>query len=284
MPNTRTSWLKRIWQIIVESYQEWQGRSCAQLAAALACYGILALSGLALVGLYVVTKLRAFRTFDVSQPAGHAGGPADAGFVLQLLHAAQARHDTWIALAAGILIFAAGVVMSALLLQDGLNKIWERPPTKLREAAHHVPEFAAILALSFVLILLLFVGAAIHALISRTHRVSLLIGILYQGADVIITVAVLTVAFLFVLAYIAPVRSPWRKVWLASLLSAILYERGQFGLSIYIGQMDPRSPYALLGALVSVILWILYSAEIVYVGAVLTKVLASRGRARKRAT
>ena len=282
-------WLRQVWEIVLEVYGEWQARGCAQLAAALALYGVLACSAMGLVALYVAVQLRAERTVDVPAQAGRAGGRADATVLAQLLQGAQSRHDTWIALAAGAVLFVAAVVISALLLQDGLNRIWElhgdadHNDSGTSQAVRHLPQFAGMLALSFLLVVLLFAGASIHALINRTHHVGLAAGLGYQAAVFAASVVVLTFVFLFIFAYIAPVRSPWKKVWIASLVSAVLYERGQFGLAIYVGQMDPRSPYAVIGALIALILWILYSAEIVYVGAVFTKVLDRRGFRGRRA-
>jgi len=277
-------WLEHLWTIVVEIYREWQARACAQLAAALALYGVLACFAISLVGLYASVQLRAGRTVDISRQAGRAGGQADATVLAQLLQGAQSRHDTWLALAAGIVLFIAAVAISALLLQDGMNRIWDvrrgnaSKHSSASEVARHAPQFLGMLLLSFALVVLLFAGAAIHALVNRTHRIGLGLGIAYQAGDFIISVGVLTLVFLFMFAYIAPVRSPWKRVWLAAFVSAVLYERGQFGLAIYIGQMDPRSPYADIGALIALILWILYSAEVVYGGAVFTKVLNRRAK------
>lgn len=79
------------------------------------------------------------------------------------------------------------------------------------------------------------------------------------------------------LAYLPPVDIPWRKVWIASFISAVLYERGQFALSVYLSQMDARSPYADAGVLLAVMVWLYYSAQVVLVGADFTKVLKERG-------
>jgi membrane protein len=84
---------------------------------------------------------------------------------------------------------------------------------------------------------------------------------------------VLTFVFLFIFAYLPPGDIAWRKVWIGAFISAVLYERGQFALSLYLGQMDARSPYADAGALVAVLIWLYYSASVVLIGADFTKVL-----------
>lgn len=134
---------------------------------------------------------------------------------------------------------------------------------------------------ALLLIVLLLAGATVHALTAHTHHLPLLRGVLYQALDVGVTIVVLTFVFLFIFAYLPPVDVPWRNVWIASFVSAVLYERGQFALSVYLGQMDARSPYADAGVLLAVLLWLYYSAQIVLVGADFTKALKERSE-RKR--
>lgn len=256
----------------MDGYREWQKHRGAHLAAGLAFYGIMACAGAALVALYIVVHDAALQQ-SIADSIRKTGGGTDARFVQHMMQAAALRHNSWVALAAGIILFLFAVVISSLLLKDGLDAIWDKQEPA-SAALQHTPQFLAILGLSFVLVLLLFAGAGIHALAYRRHRVSMLWGVFYQGGDFVISVIVLTLLFLAIFAHVAPVRSSWKKVWLASVVSAVLYERGQFGLAFYIGQMDPRSPYADIGAFVSIILWLLYSAEVVYAGAIFTKILA----------
>jgi membrane protein len=102
-----------------------------------------------------------------------------------------------------------------------------------------------------------------------------------------VSIVLLTFVFLVIFAYLPPVEIPWRKAWLCAFLSAVLYERGQFGLAVYFGQMDATSPYADAGAVVAVLVWLYYSAQVILVGADFTKVLTQgaqqRGKRNTRA-
>jgi membrane protein len=206
---------------------------------------------------------------------GHIAGSHNAQMVDTILREAASRHDTWIALVVGILMFVVAVVATAFQLQQALNVIWERR-NAAKAAKAHVPQFAAMLLLALILVVLLLAGAAVHALTEHTHHLPLLRGLLYQALVVGVTIIVLTFVFLFTFAYLPPVDVPWRNVWIASFITAVLFERGQFGLSVYLGQMDARSPYADAGALLAVLIWLYYSAQIVLVGADFTKVLKER--------
>ncbi len=244
------------------------------MASSLAFYGAVALAGLGLVALYIAGRVagRGTAASTASGQTGHFAGAHNAQFLQTVLHEAASRHDAWIALAAGALLFLAAVVATAFQLQQVLDVVWnERGAAK--DAKHHAPQFVLIFVLALILIVLLLAGAAVHGLSRHTHHISFAGGLAYQALVVGVTIVVLTFVFLFIFAYLPPVHVPWRKVWIASFVCAILYERGQFGLSLYLGQMDARSPDADAGALLAVLLWLYYSAQVVLIGMALTKVL-----------
>jgi membrane protein len=105
-------------------------------------------------------------------------------------------------------------------------------------------------------------------------------GLFFQALDVGASIVLLTGIFLVMFAYLPPVDIPWRTVWLGAFVSAVLYERGQFALALYLGQMEAASPYADAGAILAVLIWLYYSGQVVLTGAIVTKVLKERGEKR----
>ena len=276
------------WNIVKSTFDLWRRHRSAEMAAALAFYGSLALSGATLICIYVAAAVlgrheRAHAAGEVAR----ASGPHNAQLVDFVLREAANRHDTWIALAAGSALFVFATAGTAFQLQLMLDVIWDtRPRQQKSESSGSRAErgagFLAVYALALVLAVLLFAGAAIHGLTMHTRAVPIGTGLLYQSVDVAASIVVLTCVFLSMFAYLPPVDIPWRNVWIASVVSAILYERGQFALVVYLGQMDARSPYADAGALVAVLLWLYFSAQVVVIGAALTKVLHQQAAARSR--
>lgn len=271
------TWAKTVWDLVKQTAGQWFAHRSAEMASSLAFYGAMGLAGLGLVAVYVAGRVvgGGSAASQTRGQTGHIAGAHNAQMVEAILREAASRHDAWIALAAGIVVFVIAVAATALQLQQVLDVIWEQRGAA-KQMRHHAPQFLAIYVLSLVLIVLLFAGAAVHGLTSHTHHLSLLRGLFYQALVVGATIVVLTLVFLFIFAYLPPVNIPWRNVWIASFVSAVLYERGQFALSLYLGQMDARSPYADAGALLAVLLWLYYSAQVVLVGADFTKVLKER--------
>lgn len=276
------NWAATVWDLVKRTAAQWFAHRSAEMASSLAFYGALGLAGLGLVAVYAAAQIlgRGSAAAQTRGQTGHIAGAHNAQMIDTIIREAASRHDAWIALAAGSIVFILAVAATALQLQQAVDVIWEQR-SAVKDAKHHVPQFLAIYALSLVLIVLLFAGAAVHALTAHTHHLPLLRGLLYQALVVGLTIVVLTFVFLFIFAYLPPADIPWSKVWIAAFISAVLYERGQFALSLYLGQMDARSPYADAGALLVVLLWLYYSAQVVLVGADFTKVLKERPE-RKR--
>lgn len=287
-------WAARGWELGKQTFRQWQEHRSAELASSLAFFGALALAGLAMAGVYIAGTW--FGHGDArSQAAGnarHVAGSHNARALDTVLQHAALRHDAWIALAIGAIVFILAVAGSALQMQRAIDTIWDVDPeaaqrSEAKAAGHHVPQFLGIYALTLLLIVLLFAGAALHGLTYHTHHLPALRGMLYQALDIGASIVLLTFVFLVIFAYLPPVDIPWRKVWLGAFLSAVLYERGQFALALYFGQMDATSPYADAGAIVAVLVWLYYSAQVVLVGADFTKVLNDdaqrRGKRNTRA-
>jgi membrane protein len=275
-------WARTVWDLVKKTARQWSEHRSAEMASSLAFYGAVTLGGLALLAVYAAARIigRGSGAAQARGQTGHVAGSHNAQLIDTILREASTRHGGWIALAVGIVIFAAGVTMTAIQLQQMLNVIWERRGA-VKQARRHAPQFAAIFVLTFILIVLLFAGAAVHGLTAHTHHLPMWRGLLYQALVVGVTIVLLTFVFLFIFAYLPPVDVPWRKVWIASFLCAVLYESGQFALSLYLGQMDARSPYADAGVLVAVLIWLYYSAQVVLVGADFTKVLKERTEPRR---
>ena len=277
-----STWAATAWDLVKRTAAQWDEHRSAEMASSLAFYGALALAGLALVAVYTAAQIVGHgpAAAQTRGQTGHIAGPHNAQMVESILREASSRHDAWVALVIGGIMFLGAVTATAFHMQQVLDVIWgERHAAK--DAKRHAGQFAAIFFLALILIVLLFAGAAVHALTAHTHHLPMIRGVLYQALVIGVTIVVLTFVFLFIFAYLPPADIPWRNVWLASFLSAVLYERGQFALSVYLGQMDARSPYADAGALLAVLLWLYYSASVVLIGADFTKVLKER-RERRR--
>jgi membrane protein len=68
----------------------------------------------------------------------------------------------------------------------------------------------------------------------------------------------------------------WRDVLIGAVVTALLFNLGKFLIGLYLAHSAMASSYGAAGALIVVLMWIYYSAQIFLLGAEFTKVHASR--------
>ena len=93
------------------------------------------------------------------------------------------------------------------------------------------------------------------------------------GNDV---VSLLVVALLFAMIFrlVPDVRITWKDVWLGAVIAALLFELGRFVLGFYFGRSAAASRYGAAGSLIIILVWVYYSAQILFFGAAFTRVYA----------
>ena len=62
-------------------------------------------------------------------------------------------------------------------------------------------------------------------------------------------------------------RIAWRDVAIGALACTLLFEAGKYAIAFYIGQSNVASSYGAAGALIVLLVWIYYSAQIFLLGA-----------------
>jgi membrane protein len=71
----------------------------------------------------------------------------------------------------------------------------------------------------------------------------------------------------------------WRDVWLGAAVTALLFTGGKHLINLYILSSNMASTYGATGALIIVMVWIYYSAQILLLGAEFTKTYGDQRRA-----
>jgi len=91
-----------------------------------------------------------------------------------------------------------------------------------------------------------------------------------------ISFAVITLLFALMFKYLPDAKIAWSDVWIGALLTALLFTVGKSLIGLYLGQSTKGAAYGAAGALVILLIWIYYSAQIFLLGAEFTQVYASR--------
>lgn len=94
------------------------------------------------------------------------------------------------------------------------------------------------------------------------------------------TFLVVSALFAVLFKYMPDAVISWRDVRVGAVVTAALFITGKFALTLYLGRSNPGSAFGAAGALALLLVWIYYSAIIVFLGAEFTQAwAAAHGRA-----
>ena len=181
---------------------------------------------------------------------------------------ARRNPQGWAGLIAiAVLLFAAAVFVGSL--QDALDKIWDAPPRPLGMWAFlrsKLSSFSLVLAAAFLLLVSLVLSTIVTALAGgiRTALGS------PQGLvqTVIATANFLLSALIFgaIFKFVPSVRVTWHAALIGGVFTAILFAAGRLALAWYLGREAEASAYGAATSLVLLLIWIYYSAQILFLG------------------
>ena len=165
-------------------------------------------------------------------------------------------------------------------LQDALNTIWgvKAKPGSAFWGYLRVRflSFAMVAGVCFLLLVTLTVEALLKGF---SHYVqSALPGGLAVAVSVylIFDLAIVILLFGMIFKYLPDVEVKWRDVWVGSAMTALLFLVGKWALGLYLGSGAAGSAYGAASSLITLLLWIYYSSQILLFGAEFTQVYANK--------
>ena len=248
-------------------------------SAALALYAMLSLAPLLLILLWLTSAMLPDAQEALLEQIAMLLGSDAEGIARTILRNAEQRPETgsfagmW-----SLLLLFVGATAVFARLQDVLNRIFRtdatRLPGLLAWLRKRVFSLGLVLALGFLLLVSMTVSTVLQLLLARAD---------WMLPLVVNAVTWLIYAFAFALMYhYLPDRSVgWRRALGGGAATALLFVLGRAVIGWYLDTADPGSAYGSMGALMLALLWIYYSALIVFTGALLTAVVDERARARR---
>ncbi len=100
--------------------------------------------------------------------------------------------------------------------------------------------------------------------------------VLLQVFNVILSIGITSLLFAVIFKVLPDVNIRYSDVWKGALFTGVLFALGKFLIGLYIGQSDIGGTYGAAGSIVIILLWVYYSAIILFLGAEFTAVYANR--------
>jgi membrane protein len=100
--------------------------------------------------------------------------------------------------------------------------------------------------------------------------------ILLQMFNEIVSLAVVAFIFAMIFKFLPDVKIHWRDVWVGSIVTSILFSLGRFLIGFYLGNSNYANVYGAAGTVVIILVWVFYSSQILFFGAVFTLVFSRK--------
>ena len=270
--------IKRVWAVIKKTVKNFGNHRIPTLSASLAYYTVFSLAPL-LVMLIALGSIFFGNEIVEGKVNATLAGFLGAGTADQLQdlikNASLEGKNTWAAIIGGVtLLIGASTVFGQI--QESINYIWGiRAKAKkgwLRMIKSRLLSFSIIATLGFLLLVSLAVSAVLDAF---GNRLKLYFPdatvVLFYVINAVITLVIVTLIFAVIFRLLPDSKTPWRDIWGGAVITGILFMIGKFAISAYISKAHVGETYGAAGALVILLVWVYYSAMILYFGAAITR-------------
>ncbi len=262
----------------------WIDDAAPSMGASLAFYTLFSLAPLLLViiafaGIFFGRD--AAQDLVIAQLAQVTGENAASGIEALLDAAGSSDEGVW-AIAVGVATLLLGATTVFAELQADLNRIWRfkapRGGGALRFARARLLAFGAVAAAG-VLLLASMAASAVLASIGKQWFPDT--AVLMHAGEFGISFLVVTGLFAMIYKLLPASRIEWRDVWVGAAVTAVLFWIGKFLIAWYIAKAAVGSTFGAAGAIVVVIAWVYYSAQVFFLGAEFTRQYALRHGSRR---
>src|SRR5678815_528472 len=184
--------------------------------------------------------------------------------------------------------FAATIGIATLLvgstaifaeIQDSINSIWglKAKPRKgiWKMLRNRFLSFSVVISLGFLLLVSLAIATVIEGVSDRlTAQFPNVAVVFFYILNLVITFVITSGLFAVIFKILPDATTKWKDVLPGAIASGLLFMLGKFGISFYVSRSDVASTYGAAGSLVILLLWVYYSAIILYLGAEFSKAWA----------
>ncbi|MCP1994506.1 YihY/virulence factor BrkB family protein [Flavobacterium sp. HSC-61S13] len=176
-----------------------------------------------------------------------------------------------------MLFFGASAVFAEI--QSSINYIWglKAKPNKglVRFVKNRLLSFSMIASVGFLLLVSLIVNSVVDVLYVQLTKLFheetvYLVGVVNN----IVVFVIITLLFSIIFKTLPDGKIGWRETIVGSGFTSLFFMIGKFGIGMYLGNSSSSSLYGAAGSIIVILIWVYYSAIILYFGAEFTKVYA----------
>ena len=270
---------KSLWTILKKTVEGFSDDKVTRLSAALSYVTIFSFAPFILV----IINIGAFFAQDVEGELfgelGYFLGSDVAKVLQEIVHNAQITNTSTMTTIIGIavILFSATTIFASI--QESLNTIWGiKPKPKkswLKLIKNRLLSFSVIVALGFLLLVTMsvssLVGLLSAKLIAYFPDVTVFV---FQVVGIVINIAFTSIVFLLIFKILPDAKIKFRDVTIGAFVTTLLFLVGQYAISIYLSSSKIVTLYGAAASFLLLLVWVYYSATIVYIGSEFTEAWA----------
>jgi membrane protein len=252
-----------------------------KFSASLAYYTIFSLAPLLLL---IISLAGLFLGRDAAQGQifhelnGLIGNDA-AKQVQDMIKNLDKSGSTTISVIIGFITLIIGATTIFGEIQDSINIIWKvkAKPKRgwVKMLKDRLLSSSLIVTIGFLLMVSLVVNGALLALSDKLKTFLPDVTVTFFSIlNLVISFIVITILFGVIFKVLPDVKIKWKQVRAGAFFTACLFMLGRFVIGIYIEKTSSGSAYGAAGSLIVILLWIYYTAAIMYFGAEFTQAYA----------
>jgi membrane protein len=272
---------RRLPKVLLATFKGFSEDKGLKLSASLAYYTVFSIGPLLLLIMSLVSIFYGSEAIQnkLFEELNGLLGASTAAQIQEIVKNITFSGKTNFALAVSIITLIVGATSVFVEIQDSLNMIWKlkAKPKKgwLAFLRNRLLSSSLIISIGFLMVVSLLINGAIEALMDIIRqRFSSIAEVLMYAMNMVISFLVIMVLFGIIFKFLPDARIKWRHVRSGAIFTALLFMLGRYLIGLYIRQTATESTYGAAGAIVVLLVWIYYSAVILYIGAEFTQVYA----------
>lgn len=165
-------------------------------------------------------------------------------------------------------------------IQNSINKIWHvrAKPKKgwLKLIMDRLLSSSLVIGLGFLLVVTLVINGIIIAFTDNLLRYfpDMAVHVL-DIINFMLTFGIIFLLFSVIFKVLPDVNIQWKPVKAGALFTSVLFVIGRLGIGFYLANSNTATTYGAAGSIVLILLWVYYTAAILYFGAIFTREYAT---------
>lgn len=266
--------------LVKQTYNEWQEDKASMWGAALAYYAVFSLGPLLLVILAIagfIVGPEAVKGELFHDLRGFLGSDG-ARFIETVIKGASKRSTGIIATIIGVITLLLGASGIFGQMKEALNFIWKvktKPSAGIKGLLiDRFTNLSMVGVICFLLLISLISSSVTSAIATYFLHYLPFSPVILEGINILISFLVTSLLFTLIYKVLPDVKLPWNVSWLGGIFTAVLFTIGKELIGLYIGRGGLKSSYGAASSIITLLLWVYYSSQILLFGAAFTKVYA----------